>query len=67
MAEQMNLRWDEANNISSIIREGWRLPSKEELNEVYLYKEKLNINCEGAYWGSSETEYGKIQRNTLSF
>ena len=61
------LGWDEANKATSTIGSGWRLPSKEELNEIYLNIEKLNIKCEGAYWSSSETEDDKTQRNLLGF
>ncbi len=62
-----DLGWDEANKTTSTIGAGWRLPSKEELHEIYLNKEKLNIKCEGAYWSSSETEDDKTQRNLLGF
>jgi len=62
-----DLGWDEANKATSTIGSGWRLPSKEELNEIYLNKENLNIKSEGAYWSSSETEDDKTQRNLLGF
>jgi len=61
------LGWDEANKATSTIGEGWRLPSKEELNEIYLNKEKFNIKIDGAYWSSSETEDEKNQSNFLGF
>ena len=61
------LGWDDANKATSSIGEGWRLPSKEELNEIYLNKEKFNIKSDGAYWSSSETEDDKKQSNFLGF
>jgi hypothetical protein len=62
-----DLGWDDAIKISATIGEGWRLPSKEELQEVYLNKEKLNLKSEAAYWSASETEDAKTQRNFLGF
>ena len=62
-----DLGWDDAIKISATIGEGWRLPSKEELQEIYLNKEKLNLKSEAAYWSASETEDAKTQRNFLGF
>lgn len=61
------LSWIDAQKVSSTIGAGWRLPTKEELNEIYLNKEKVNIKSEGAYWSASETDDVKTQRNILGF
>ena len=48
--------WDEAMEEVKKLGEGWRLPTKEELNLMYLHKDKIGGFVEGYYWSS--TEYG---------
>jgi len=46
--------WDEAVKVVEALGEGWRLPTKDELNQ--MYKNRVAIGGFGAYvyWSSSE-------------
>jgi hypothetical protein len=52
---ETRLNWDDARlycfalNIDG--KTGWRIPTKEELNEIY---ESENVFVEGGYWSSTE-------------
>ena len=49
--------WDEAmEEVKKLGGGWWRLPTKEELNLMYLHKDKIGGFVEGYYWSS--TEYG---------
>jgi hypothetical protein len=49
------MSWDEAVIECSKLGEGWRLPTREELNEMYKNKSKIkNFNFIN-YWSSVET------------
>lgn len=46
--------WAEAKNLCSNLGEGWRLPNREELNLIYLNREKIkNLKFE-KYWCVSD-------------
>jgi len=53
--EKMN--WDDANEFCASLGDGWRLPTKVELSN--LYRERVKIGASGGmYWSSTEnTEY----------
>jgi clan AA aspartic protease (TIGR02281 family) len=47
--------WGEALNACRTLGNGWRLPSKDELNLMRISKEVLsNIQLDGVYWSSTE-------------
>lgn len=46
--------WDEAKVACTKLGNGWRLPTKAELNIMYLNKDRLGSFSSGAYWGSSK-------------
>ena len=48
--------WDEAVEEVKKLGEGWRLPTKEEINLMYRHKDKIGGFVEDGYWSS--TEYG---------
>jgi|Laugresp1bdmlbsn_1035097.scaffolds.fasta_scaffold73130_1 hypothetical protein len=48
--------WNEAKKACADIGEGWRLPTKEELNTFYYNKEKIGGFAGGSYWSSSEND-----------
>ena len=56
--------WEQAKNAcNSLNRLGfddWYLPSKEELNILYLNKEKIGGFTDGWYWSSTESSYNRI-------
>ncbi|MBM3446519.1 MAG: DUF1566 domain-containing protein, partial [Bacteroidetes bacterium] len=56
-----DMTWDDAIGACQSLGNGWRLPSKEELKEMYnqLYiKGKSNIKLHNPYWSSSENNEG---------
>ncbi len=46
--------WDAANEACKALGEGWRLPTKDELNLLYLHKDELGGFGEGWLWSSSQ-------------
>jgi hypothetical protein len=51
------MEWEDAKKACADLGDGWRLPTKEELNILYENKEKIGSINNGYYWSS--TEYGK--------
>jgi hypothetical protein len=49
------MTWNDAKNACAYLGNGWRLPTKDELWNMYLNKEKIG-NCSNNYYWSS-TEY----------
>ncbi len=51
------LTWDEAKKACSDLGEDWRLPTKEELYEIYLMQDEIGgFHLNGAYWSSTYFE-----------
>ena len=48
------MNWDEAVWACANLGSGWRLPTKDELNLMYLNKDKLGVFDINAYWSSTE-------------
>jgi len=51
-----SMNWEDAKKACENLGSGWRLPSKEELNTLYLNKDKIGGFADEYYWCS--TEYG---------
>ena len=53
-----NVDWDKAKKICMAYKvgtiEGWRLPSKDELNIIYQNRKYLGEYTKGGYWSSTE-------------
>jgi len=49
-----NLRWEEAKAACASLGKGWRLPTKLELNILYLNKKKIGGFADDAYWSSTK-------------
>jgi len=58
---QEKMNWDEANNYAENLEEGWRLPTKEELekaseddlkgfNKKYYWSSSTVTNCNNNVW-----------------
>ncbi len=45
--------WEEANAACNALGSGWRLPNKEELNEMYINKDTIGGFIHDIYWCSS--------------
>ena len=50
------MNWEDAKKACENLGRGWRLPTKEELNTLYLNKDKIGGFANNKYWSSSSTE-----------
>ena len=46
--------WDEAKEACEALGEGWRLPTKHELNEMYKKRDVVGGFASYLYWSSTE-------------
>ena len=49
------MKWEDAKKACEKLGSGWRLPTKEELNTLYLNKDKIGGFATFYYWSSTET------------
>jgi len=47
--------WEDAKKVCEELGDGWRLPTKEELNLMYLNKNEIGGFAAAYYWSSSES------------
>ena len=50
--------WHEAKEACEALGEDWRLPTKEELNEMYKKRDVVGGFAFYYYWSSTEYDYG---------
>jgi len=50
------MEWDDAMKACADLGDGWRLPTKDELNVLYENKDKIGGFVFGFYWSSTEDE-----------
>jgi hypothetical protein len=48
--------WKEAKKACTSLGEGWRLPTKDELNFLFENKDEIGGFTENYYWSSTETK-----------
>ena len=48
------MKWEDAKKACENLGSGWRLPTKEELNTLYLNKDKIGGFADNVYWSSAE-------------
>lgn len=53
--EMMN--WENAKKTSEELGGGWRLPTTDELNEMYKNREEIGGFAYSSYWSSTEYDY----------
>ena len=46
--------WSEAKEACAKLGAGWRLPTKEELNEIYKNRDVVGVFSKSYYWSSTE-------------
>jgi hypothetical protein len=51
---KMKMNWDVAKKACSALGDGWHLPNKDELNELYKHKYEIGSFTDDHYWSSSE-------------
>lgn len=65
------LDWSEAKKECQKMGDGWRLPTIEELDIMYVYKDKIGgfeeVGPFAAYWSTTRYEFDETQLMTLSF
>ena len=52
--ETMN--WGDGKKACEAIGNGWRLPTNNELNLMYEYKDKIGVFSDSPYWGSAKLD-----------
>ncbi len=56
--EEINRNWESANKICDAYVTGnysdWRLPTKEELNKIFINRKFLGVYTKGNYWSATE-------------
>ena len=53
------IKWHDANKACAALGDGWRLPTKDELNTLYQNKNEIgNFSGDNQYWSSTESWYG---------
>ena len=57
-SDQMN--WDEVNQVFADLGDGWRLPTEDELNILYINKHKIGGFSNGAYWSSTNILFNMV-------
>ena len=50
------MKWEDAKKACENLGRGWRLPTKEELNTLYLNKDKIGGFADNNYWSSTEDD-----------
>lgn len=51
------MKIEEAAEACSALGKGWRLPTKTELNIIYINRAKIGGLSKGYYWSSSKSDY----------
>ena len=46
--------WEDAKKVCVSLGNGWRLPNKDELNTIYLNKDKIGRFASFSYWSSTD-------------
>ena len=49
-----DINWDDAGKACKVLGDGWRLPTKDELNLMYLYKDRIGGFANNNYWSSKD-------------
>ncbi len=52
-----DMNWDEAKKACKNLGDGWRLPTKDELNLLYENKEKIGGFATDYYWSCTDGSY----------
>ena len=58
--------WDDAMKACADLGDGWRLPTKDELNLLYENKEKIGGFADNDYWSSTEDVNGDAWSQSFS-
>ena len=56
------MEWNDAIKACSELGNGWRLPTKYELNYLYIYRGKIGRFANNDYWSSTEEDMDNAWR-----
>tara|TARA_B110001452_G_scaffold256419_1_gene249742 strand:+ start:46 stop:1011 length:966 start_codon:yes stop_codon:yes gene_type:complete len=62
-----DLFWEDAKKECAKLGDGWRLPTKEELNILYENREEIGGFADNFYWSSMEFDNGYAWRRDFSY
>jgi hypothetical protein len=51
-----DMNWDEANKACEKLGNDWRLPTKDDLNTLYIKKDEIGSFTNVNYWSSTEAD-----------
>ena len=51
------IKWHDANKACAALGDGWRLPTKDELNTLYQNKNEIGNFNGDVHWSSTEADY----------
>lgn len=51
-----DMDWNSAVEVCTQLGDGWRLPTKKELDQIFRNKETIGGFSRGDYWSSTENE-----------
>jgi hypothetical protein len=54
------MTWSEAKSACAALGNGWRLPTKEELHELYIHRVEIGGFANADYWSSSENTFNAV-------
>ena len=57
----VEMKWNDAKNACLALGKGWRLPTKNELNILYMKKLKIGGFVSNYYWCSTEVSYDIVE------
>ena len=60
------MSWSAANDSCTDLGSGWRLPTKDELNLLYINKDKIGGFAKNYYWSSTELDSYNAWRQGFS-
>ena len=52
-----HMSWDDAKKACADLGDGWRLPTKDELNVLYENKDEIGGFAGYPYWSSTESDF----------
>ena len=61
------MNWNNAKIACEALGDGWRLPSKDELNILYKHKDKIGGFTNYTYWSNSERGSYNLQSSIQDF
>lgn len=50
------MNWSDAKKACAELGDGWRLPTKDELNSLYLNKYEIGFFTDDGYWSATEVD-----------